>query len=190
MSAHESIKIEHNVPAKMRDGTNLYADIWRPDTKDRYPVIITRLPYNKNVLFPIAAGYLNPQRYARAGYVVVLQDVRGTGASDGEPHFWWQEVDDGYDTVEWTAEQSWCDGNVGMFGYSYFGYTQWAAAVSRPPHLKAICPGFTEHIPRSFPFTNRWDAFKLGIHLRWALMISYLALLRGKLPPEELKLIG
>jgi putative CocE/NonD family hydrolase len=171
----------------MRDGTVLYADVWRPDTRARLPAVLTRTPYNKNLMFPTRAGYMNPQKMARAGYAVVIQDVRGTGDSEGRAFLWKQEVEDGYDAVEGAAAFPWCDGNVGMYGFSYFGYTQLAAAVARPPHLKAICPGMTHHDPRSFPFSDKGDTFKLQIHLGWYLGRSLQELLRKHLTPEEMK---
>jgi uncharacterized protein len=185
MLKKEMIKLEVNVPITMRDGTILYADVWRPETAGKYPAILTRTPYNKNLQFPIRAGYMNPQRLARAGYAVVIQDVRGTGDSEGRAFFWKQEVEDGYDSVEGIAALPWCDGNIGMFGFSYFGWTQWAAAVAQPPHLKAICPGMTYHIPHSFPFSPKGDTFKLQIHLGWCLGQTMGALMRRNLPPEE-----
>ena len=181
----ELIKLEINVPVKMRDGTVLYADVWRPDQDGEFPAILTRTPYNKNLTFPTSAGYMNPQRMARAGYAVVLQDVRGTGDSEGRAFLWKQEVEDGYDAVEGVADLPWCDGNVGMYGYSYFGYTQWAAAVARPPHLRTICPGMTHHVARSFPFSAKGDTFKLQIHLSWYLGRSLQELARKGLSPEE-----
>jgi putative CocE/NonD family hydrolase len=183
----ESIKLEINVPMKMRDGTVLYADVWRPDRPGKYPAVLTRTPYNKNLMFPTNAGYLNPQRMARAGYGVIIQDVRGTGDSEGRAFLWKQEVDDGYDAVEGVADFTWCDGNVGMYGFSYFGYTQWAAAIARPPHLKAIFPGMTHHVARSFPFSAKGDTYKLQIHLSWFLTRSLQELARKKLPPEEMR---
>jgi putative CocE/NonD family hydrolase len=180
MVTTEAIKLEINVPMKMRDGTILYADIFRPDKPGRYPAVLTRLPYNKNIIFPTGSGYMNPHRYARSGYAAVIQDVRGTGASEGDPFFFRQEYNDGYDSVEWLAEQPWCDGNVGMYGYSYFGYTQFAAAITRPPHLKAICPGYTVTVPRYFLFSLRGDKFKLQIEFPWRHIISSLRLLRRK----------
>ncbi len=181
----QAIRLDINVPIKMRDGTMLYADVWRPFKEGKYPAILTRTPYNKNLMFPTRAGYMNPQRIARAGYAVVIQDVRGTGDSEGEAFFWKQEIEDGYDSVEGVAALPWCDGNVGMYGFSYFGYTQWAAAAACPPHLKAICPGMTYHIPRSFPFSASGDSFKLQVHLGWCLSRIIQELLRLKLPPKE-----
>ncbi len=182
----ETIRLEINVPIKMRDGTVLYADVWRPDRPGKFPTILTRTPYNKNLQFPTRAGYMNPQRIARTGYAVVIQDVRGTGDSEGNAHFWKQETEDGYDAVEGVANLPWCDGNVGMYGFSYFGYTQLAAAVAHPPHLKAICPGMTLYIPRSFPYSLKGDAFKLKLHLGWCLGQTLGKMMRQNLPPMEM----
>jgi putative CocE/NonD family hydrolase len=190
MLTTESIKLEINVPIKMRDGAVLYADIYRPDKPGKYPAILTRLPYNKSIAFPTGSGYMNPPRYARAGYAVVIQDVRGTGSSEGEAYFWHQENEDGYDSVEWLAEQPWCDGNVGMYGFSYYGYTQLAAAAAQPPHLKAICPSQTYSISHSFPFSNRGDKFRLQIHSIWSLMITNLSLLRSNASSKDKKAVA
>ncbi|HSW57529.1 MAG TPA: CocE/NonD family hydrolase [Dehalococcoidales bacterium] len=190
MLSTESIKVEINVPAKMRDGTILYADVYRPDQPAKFPAILTRLPYNKNISFPAGSGYMNPIRYARAGYAVVVQDVRGTGASEGQANFWHQESEDGYDSVEWLAAQPWCDGQVGMFGFSYFGHTQLTAAVTRPAHLKAICPSQTYSVAHSFPFSLRGDKFRFQIHPIWSLMISNLALLRSQADPARTRTLA
>ena len=74
---------------------------------------------------------------------MVIQDVRGRHMSEGEFYPFRDEENDGFDTVEWCAGQPWSDGNVGMFGISYHGATQWLAAVGAPPSLKAIVPGVT-----------------------------------------------
>ncbi len=186
MLPKEVIKLEVNVPVTMRDGAVLYADVWRPDNPGKFPTVLTRTPYNKNLQFPTRAGYMNPQRLARNGYAVVIQDVRGTGDSEGEAHFWKQETEDGYDSVEGVAALPWCDGNIGMYGFSYFGYTQLAAAVARPPHLKTICPGMTLYIPRSFPYSLKGDTFKLLLHLNWCLQQTVGKLMRQNLPPQEM----
>jgi len=84
-------------------------------------------------------------KLAERGYVVVLQDVRGRFASDGEfkPGFYSSDTcdaDDGYDTVEWAAALPWSNGSVGTIGGSYAGWTQWELAKTRPPHLEAMLP--------------------------------------------------
>jgi putative CocE/NonD family hydrolase len=190
MLSKESIKLELNVPAKMRDGTILYADLWRPDTEEKYPTILTRLPYipsNDSDSLLTQSGYMNPQRFVRAGYAVVIQDCRGTGASEGEPCFWRQERNDGYDTVEWIATQPWCNGNVGMYGISYFGYTQWAAAVTQPPHLKTICPMGAQANFRAHPFSDRGDAFRLTTYESFCLRLAENTLMRKHLAHDKLK---
>lgn len=137
-----SLTIEQNIPVPMRDGTILYADVYRPSGRGRYPVLLQRLPYGKHKP-RYRSLYLEPIRAVNRGYVVVLQDVRGRHVSEGEFYPYRYESQDGYDTVEWCAAQSWCDGSVGMFGISYHGATQWLAAVEAPPALKAIAPGVT-----------------------------------------------
>ena len=81
--------------------------------------------------------------FTERGYAFVVQDVRGKFRSEGETLAFVHEVDDGYDTLDWMVAQPWCDGNVGMWGDSYYGYTQWAAVASEHPALKAIVPRVT-----------------------------------------------
>ena len=134
----KTVIVERNVEARMRDGVILRADVYRPDGADKLPVLLQRTPYGKgaaSVAFALIA--------AERGYGVVIQDTRGHWASDGEGYPLIYEMQDGYDTVEWAARQPWADGQVGMFGGSYVGYTQWAAAAMQPPALKAIVPGVT-----------------------------------------------
>ncbi len=170
-----------NVPARMRDGTVLYADIFRPETK-KCPAILTRLPYNKDVLFAQRPGYMNPPRFVEAGYGVVVQDCRGTGVSEGEHYHFRSEPEDGYDTVEWVAAQPWCDGNVGMYGASYLGGTQWLAAVTHPPHLRVICPAQASAVIRGLP-TTQGGVFNLRGSLRHAIGLAGDKLKKSSLSP-------
>ena len=181
----ESLKLEINVPARMRDGVILYADIWRPDTEDKYPAILTRLPYRKGAHM-MKPGYMNPQRIARTGYAVVIQDCRGTGESEGEHYHFRSEPEDGYDTVEWVSAQTWCDGNVGMYGPSYLGGTQWLAAVTQPPHLKAICPAEAAATIRGLP-TCKDGVFNLQGSIVHTLRSSADDIRRSKLAAEKKK---
>jgi len=183
MLSQESIKVDFNVPAKMKDGITLYADVYRPNTESKFPAILTRLPYGKNG--SITGGFMNPHRIASAGYNVVIQDIRGTGASEGEFYPRRAEMKDGYDTVEWIAAQPWCNGNVGMYGMSHMGFTQWAAAVMQPPHLKTICPTATKAGAR--PYDG--GALALNHLLAWAAQFPGNKLGRSKLPPEKLKML-
>ncbi len=134
-----TIVVERDVPATMRDGTVLRADVYRPAEGGPHPVLLCRLPYDKSL--PIAVGVMpDPLRATAAGYVFVIQDTRGRFASDGEFEPFVHEAQDGYDSVEWAADQPWSNGEVGMIGGSYVGYTQWMAASTAPPHLRAIAP--------------------------------------------------
>lgn len=135
----DEILLEKNIPGKMRDGVVLYADVYRPKAEGRFPVLLTRLPYNKDLPF-YSHRYLDTNRLVRSGYIVIIQDVRGRFNSEGEFYPIKNEAEDGYDTIEWAAKLPYSDGEVGMFGMSYYGFTQLLAAVEQPPHLKAIFP--------------------------------------------------
>ncbi|MBI5116920.1 CocE/NonD family hydrolase [Candidatus Poribacteria bacterium] len=135
---HDKIEIEKNVRIPMRDGVALYANVYRPKADGEFPVILTRLPYGKDEYYcsmPAMGKF-----WAKKGYAFVAQDVRGKFCSDGEFDPLINEVEDGYDTLEWISRQPWCDGNIGMEGESYYGYTTWAAAVSGHTSLKCISP--------------------------------------------------
>ena len=134
--------VETNVVVPMRDGTKLYADVYRPAGGGSVPALLHRLPYGKHTP-RYRALYLDPVRALNRGYAVVIQDTRGRHMSEGDFYPYRNEPEDGFDTVEWCAAQPWCDGNVGMFGISYHGATQWLAAGEAPPALKAIIPGVT-----------------------------------------------
>jgi uncharacterized protein len=124
---------QKSVPAKMRDGVTLYADVYRPDAPGRFPVVLMRTPYGRE---NTAA---NAKRFVPYGYIFVTQDTRGRFESEGD---WYypliHEAVDGYDTVEWAAQLPWSDGNVGSAGQSYLCATQYLMAPTRPPHLRAM----------------------------------------------------
>jgi putative CocE/NonD family hydrolase len=131
-------RVLHNLRVPMRDGVELALDLLRPDLPDPLPVVLLRTPYDK-----VEQRTGRPELYerlAQRGYIVAFNDCRGRFNSDGVFRPYFDEADDGFDTVEWIAAQDWCDGNVGMTGGSYVGQTQWYAASRRPPHLKAIVP--------------------------------------------------
>lgn len=131
------ITMERNVPVKMRDGVVLHADVYRPQSSGKFPVLLQRTPYNKDSSIEFAI------RAATHGYAVIVQDVRGRYTSAGEWYPLKHESQDGYDTVEWAAALPYSNGKVGMFGASYVAATQMLAAIAHPPHLAGICPVFT-----------------------------------------------
>ncbi|MCS4539513.1 MAG: CocE/NonD family hydrolase [Thaumarchaeota archaeon] len=134
--------IDLNVPIRMRDGTTTRADVYRPEKVGKYPVLLQRTPYDKTFTAFAYLG-LRPFRAVDRGYAVVIQDVRGRWASEGEFDPLRNEMNDGYDTVKWCSSQPWSSGKVGMYGASYVGAVQWLAAASGVPSLKAIAPFVT-----------------------------------------------
>ncbi len=132
----QQVVVETGVRVKMRDGVYLVADVFRPKAAGKYPVLLTRTPYNRRD--PATGTYL-----ASHGYVAILQDTRGRFDSEGEFYPFRNEAQDGYDTVEWAAALPYSNGQVGMFGGSYVGATQMLAASAAPPHLEAIFPYVT-----------------------------------------------
>ena len=97
MSPIAEVVVQKNVPARMRDGTTLMSNVYRPASGGPYPVLLTRQPYGKDL--PTATTYLDSIKAAGAGYIVVIQDVRGRHASEGEFTPFVYEFEDGYDTV-------------------------------------------------------------------------------------------
>ena len=137
VAAAYPVTVDHGVKVSMRDGVVLRADIYRPAEEGRFPVLLQRTPYDKR------GGVTFGNRAAAAGYVVIIQDVRGRYTSEGEWYPFRYESQDGYDTVEWAAALPYSNGKVGMFGGSYVGATQMLTAIAHPPHLAGICPFVT-----------------------------------------------
>jgi uncharacterized protein len=131
-AAEYRVKVENNVSTPMRDGVVLKADIYRPEGKGPFPVLLARTPYGKQ------NSASTGKNMAKRGYIVVIQDVRGRGQSAGVFDPFFEGEKDGYDTVEWAAKLLGSDGKVGMFGGSYGGGTQVDAALASPPHLVTI----------------------------------------------------
>jgi predicted acyl esterase len=133
--------------ATLRDGIKLAANVYKPEGKGPWPVVISRTPYLKDGRADKekdpdgskgrAALAKQAKRYTDAGFVFVLQDVRGKGHSEGFYSAFENDVEDGYDSVEWAAKQPWSNGSVGITGGSALGITANEAAMAAPPHLKA-----------------------------------------------------
>jgi putative CocE/NonD family hydrolase len=127
----------------MRDGVHLAADLFRPPHGRPTATILIRTPYGKGLGAPMFDLPEIARIFVAHGFSVVTQDVRGRFASEGKTEAYKNEIDDGYDTLDWIAAQEWCDGNIGMWGLSYVGFTQLAAAASGHPALKCIVPRLT-----------------------------------------------
>src|ERR1700738_1883028 len=177
---------ERNVGVRMRDGVVLNCDVWRPSAPGRYPVLLQRLPYDKSaVLVSTYFAGLEPLRAVGEGYVVIVQDARGTYTSGGSFKAFENESRDGYDTVEWAGGLPYSNGRVGMYGLSYDGATQLLAAMEGPAPLHAVAPHET-----SAEYYNGWTyqggAFRLGLALYWSLLsVAQPALLRREASGED-----
>ncbi len=175
-----SFAVEVDVPVPMRDGVALATNVWRPEGPGPFPALLVRTPYGKDA----AATYGNPKlpdvfAFVGAGYAVVAQDVRGTSRSPGVfvPHAF--EGPDSVDTLEWLAEQPWCDGAVGMWGGSYMGFAQWQAAVHDVPALRAIAPVMTSADPYAAPWRSPGGALSQDAVLAWGTLAALRNLSRG-----------
>lgn len=172
-----AVSTERDVPATMRDGTVLRADVYRPQTRDAVPVLLMRTQYGKSGAQIDPIRYQPPDWFASHCYLVVVQDVRGQGSSGGVFSEFTNDMADGYDTVEWAAGLPGANGKVGMYGSSYVGATQWLAAVAAPPHLVTIAPANT-----GSDYYDGWTyeggEFRLGFVQPWA--ISSIALTAAK----------
>ncbi|GAB2604880.1 CocE/NonD family hydrolase [Kribbella endophytica] len=148
--------LEVRIP--MRDGVELAGAVYLPtDQKDAVPAIVQITPYDKS-----SATWSREARwFADRGYASVVVDVRGILESGGDFHWFVHDGEDGYDVVEWVAEQSWCDGSVGTTGISYMGWVQWALAAERPPHLRCMI---------SSAAAGRWMQ---DIPYTWGILQSY-----------------
>ncbi|WP_421848606.1 CocE/NonD family hydrolase [Marinomonas sp.] len=156
------------------DGVILRANIFRPDGEGPFPVLMTRLPYGKDGFYETGfhQGAIDPIRAAKQGYIVVVQDVRGTHASDGDFAPFRNEYKDGAAAAKWAASLPGSSGKVGLYGLSYFGFTQLAAAFGPTPEIHAIAPRM-----RCADSTNglslRQGALELGSHGFWYTMMSF-----------------
>ena len=184
--------VERNVRIRMSDGTEISADIFRPDTDEKFPAllgmhafeqapqaapikpvafssVVSLHPSEEKARGPLEAG--DPNFFVRRGYVQVMANVRGTGKSGGT--FDWfgpQELRDTYEVIEWIAKQNWCSGRVGMFGVSYFAIIQILVAGLNPPSLKCI---FAPHALTDWYRDNVYRGGILGYAFRSAMVKIY-----------------
>jgi len=163
------VLIRPQVRVPMRDGVELATDLYCPARDGKavgpQPALLLRTPYNKG-----EANSPQAMRWARRGYVVAIQDVRGRYASDGVFTAFAQEDVDGYDAIEWLAAQPECDGRVGTWGGSYCAADQAAAATQRPPHLAAMC--------HYFGYPHKYHVLRQGGALD-VFYISYMVMMAG-----------
>jgi putative CocE/NonD family hydrolase len=169
------LTVETDVLIPMRDGIRLSADVFRP-AHGRVPVLVHQ-PYQDRRTKESLGLMVTPISAAERGYAVVLVDARGTFRSEGEWEPFSGQGEDGYDTVEWCAEQPWCDGNVGVYGCSGMGVTTLRTAVAAPPHLRAAMVAYTGGTYHDgWAYTS--GVLELAWSQRWALNMGSVALAR------------
>jgi predicted acyl esterase len=147
------LTVEKDIDIAMRDGARLKADLFRPKSTARFPVIVSLGVYQKDKLWVPPPDLeekpnphmnwetVNPLWWVPRGYAALRVDSRGSGKSPGRTDPWSPtESRDFYDAIEWAARQSWCNGRVGLNGVSYYAMTQWLVAGLKPPSLKALIP--------------------------------------------------
>lgn len=157
-SPEDGIICMQDVPVKMRDGVTIYADIYKPEAKGKYPLIISWSFYGKRPFEGQSEWQImgvppqtvsdmskfespDPGYWCRHGYAVANVDPRGIGHSEGDfVQFGSQDGKDGYDFIEWAAAQVWCNGRCGLSGNSCVAMTQWRIASQQPPHLACMAP--------------------------------------------------
>ena len=153
----------------LRDRIRLDADLYYPDSLGEFPVLLMRQPYGRKIASTVV--YAHPSWYASQGYLVVIQDVRGRGTSQGEFKLFVNEIEDGLETINWAAQLPQSNGKVGMYGFSYQGMTQLYAAVHQPPALKTICPAMIAYnLYQDWAYEN--NAFCLQMNLGWAIQLA------------------
>ncbi|GAB1537671.1 CocE/NonD family hydrolase [Scytonema sp. NUACC21] len=164
-------KVHQKQTASMltRDGVRLDADIYCPDAEGEFPVLLMRQPYGRAIASTVV--YAHPTWYAAHGYIVVIQDVRGRGTSEGEFKLFAREIEDGEDAVNWAAKLPGSTGEVGMYGFSYQGMTQLYAAATKPLALKTICPAMIGYDLYA-DWAYEGGAFCLQSNLAWAIQLA------------------
>ena len=160
---------KESVSILTRDCVRLDADVYRPDASGDFPVLLMRQPYGRAIASTVV--YAHPSWYASHGFIVVIQDVRGRGTSEGEFQLFTHEVEDGFDTVEWAARLPRSNGRVGMYGFSYQGMTQLFAAQAAPKALQAIAPAMVGYHPGE-DWAYEQGALLLQAGVGWAIQLA------------------
>lgn len=135
------VRLERGVKCRLPDGLSLVSDHYYPAGRGPWPTLLMRQPYGRNIASTVV--YAHPVWFARHGYHVAIQDVRGRGDSEGEFYPFRDEGHDGGETIAWLRGHTACNGRIGMYGFSYQGATQLLAAAEQPEGLICIAPHMT-----------------------------------------------
>jgi putative CocE/NonD family hydrolase len=162
------VRLERAVRCRMSDGVELASDHYYPPEPGSHPTLLMRQPYGRVIASTVV--YAHPVWFARQGYNVVVQDVRGRGDSEGEFYPFRNERRDGAETIAWLRTRAESNGRIGMYGFSYQGMTQLLAAVEQPEGLVCIAPGMTAcDLYHGWFYHN--GALRLASSLGWGLQM-------------------
>jgi putative CocE/NonD family hydrolase len=162
------VRMERGVPCRMSDGVVLYADHYFPPKEGKHPTLLMRQPYGRDIASTVV--YAHPAWFARQGYNLVIQDVRGRGDSEGEFYPFRHEERDGAETIAAIRERPEADGQVGMYGFSYQGATQLLAAAAHPEGLVCIAPAMAA-VDLYSGWFYQGGALRLASTLGWGLQM-------------------
>ncbi|HWW50371.1 MAG TPA: CocE/NonD family hydrolase [Verrucomicrobiae bacterium] len=164
----DGVRLERGVRCRLRDGVELVSDHYHPPGPGPHPTLLMRQPYGRDIASTVV--YAHPVWFARHGYNVVIQDVRGRGDSAGEFYPFRNEGRDGAETIAWLRTRAESNGRIGMYGFSYQGMTQLLAAAEGPEGLVCISPAMTAHDLYHGWFYHQ-GALRLAASLGWGLQL-------------------
>ena len=158
----------------LRDGVRLISRIWLPNSNGPWPALLMRQPYGREIASTIT--YSHPEWWASKGYMVIIQDVRGMGSSEGVFNGFSQEASDTSETHEWVRSLKECNGKLGLYGFSYQGFTQLTGELnSKPPDC--LSPAMT-----GMNIKDHWcsdgGAYWWHNNIAWGLQIAALKMKR------------
>src|SRR5277367_4397813 len=162
------VRLERALHCTMSDGVVLVSDHYYPPDPGPHPTLLMRQPYGRDIASTVV--YAHPVWFARHGYNVVIQDVRGRGDSEGDFYPFRNEASDGKETIAWLRTRPESDSQIGMYGFSYQGITQLLAAPEQPEGLACIAPGMTACDLYHGWFYNN-GALRLASTLVWGLQM-------------------
>jgi putative CocE/NonD family hydrolase len=162
------VRLQRGLRCRMSDGVDLISDHYHPPQSGPHPTLLMRQPYGRDIASTVV--HAHPLWFARHGYNVVIQDVRGRGDSEGDFYPFRNEARDGAETIAWVRQLPGANGRVGMYGFSYQGMTQLLAASEQPEGLVCIAPGMTAHdLYHGWFYHN--GALRLASTLGWGLQM-------------------
>jgi hypothetical protein len=162
------VRLERGVKCRLSDGTMLVSDHYYPAGDGPWPTLLMRQPYGRDIASTVV--YAHPVWFARHGYHVTIQDVRGRGGSAGAFYPFRNEGKDGVETIAWLRGHAASNGRIGMYGFSYQGATQLLAAAEQPDGLLCVAPHMTA-VDLYHGWFYHQGALRLSSSLGWGIQM-------------------